>query len=46
MRVNLDATRALLERCRKCTKPPKFVFASSLAVFGGALPIRFPTMRP
>ena len=38
MRVNLDATRALLERCRACTKPPKFVFASSLAVFGGALP--------
>jgi len=38
MRVNLDATRALLERCRKCAKPPKFVFASSLAVFGGALP--------
>ena len=38
MRVNLDATRALLERCRKLARPPKFVFASSLAVFGGALP--------
>ena len=38
MRVNLDATRALLERCRKLSRPPKFVFASSLAVFGGALP--------
>jgi nucleoside-diphosphate-sugar epimerase len=38
MRVNLDATRALLERCRKLPRPPKFVFASSLAVFGGALP--------
>jgi nucleoside-diphosphate-sugar epimerase len=37
MRVNLDATRALLERCRRLTKPPKFVFASSLAVFGGTL---------
>jgi len=38
MRVNLDATRALLERCRTLRGPPKFVFASSLAVFGGALP--------
>ena len=37
MRVNLDATRALLERCRRLTTPPKFVFASSLAVFGGTL---------
>jgi nucleoside-diphosphate-sugar epimerase len=38
MRVNLDATRALLERCRKLDRPPKFVFTSSLAVFGGQLP--------
>ena len=38
MRVNVDATRLLLERCRTCTMPPKFVFASSLAVFGGTLP--------
>jgi nucleoside-diphosphate-sugar epimerase len=38
MHVNLDATRALLERCRKLLRPPKFVFASSLAVFGGVLP--------
>ena len=38
MRVNLDATRILLERCRKFARPPKFVFASSLAVFGGVLP--------
>ncbi len=38
MRVNLDATRALLERCRTLTAPPKFVFTSSLAVFGGPLP--------
>jgi len=38
MHVNLDATRALLERCRGLARPPKFVFASSLAVFGGALP--------
>ena len=38
MRVNLDATRLLLERCRRCTTPPKVVFTSSLAVFGGPLP--------
>lgn len=38
MRVNLDATRALLERCRRLRRPPKFVFSSSLAVFGGTLP--------
>jgi len=38
MHVNLDATRVLLERCRRLARPPKFVFASSLAVFGGALP--------
>ena len=38
MRVNLDATRLLLERCRKLAAPPKFVFTSSLAVFGGPLP--------
>lgn len=38
MHVNLDATRALLERCRKLARAPKFVFTSSLAVFGGVLP--------
>jgi len=31
MHVNLDATRVLLERCRKLARPPKFVFTSSLA---------------
>jgi D-erythronate 2-dehydrogenase len=38
MRVNLDATRLLLERCRKLPTPPKVVFTSSLAVYGGPLP--------
>ena len=38
MHVNLDATRALLERCRALAETPKLVFASSLAVFGGPLP--------
>lgn len=42
MRVNLDATRALLEACRHRARQPKFVFASSLAVFGGELPLRVP----
>jgi len=45
-RVNLDATRALLERCRKLSKPPKFVFTSSLAVFGGKLPDPVPDDAP
>ena len=37
-RVNLDGARALLEACRKLPAPPKFVFASSVAAFGGVLP--------
>ena len=36
--VNLDGTRGLLEACRKQTKPPRFIFTSSVAVFGGELP--------
>ena len=38
MQVNVDATRALLEACRSRTRRPRFVFASSVAVFGGPLP--------
>jgi D-erythronate 2-dehydrogenase len=38
LRVNVDATRALLDACRGLRKPPRFVFASTVAVFGGALP--------
>jgi nucleoside-diphosphate-sugar epimerase len=37
-RVNLEGTRRLLERARRCTKPPRLVFASSVAAFGGVLP--------
>ena len=37
-RVNLDGTRELLEACRKLAKPPRFVYASSVAAFGGVLP--------
>jgi nucleoside-diphosphate-sugar epimerase len=37
-KVNLDATRDLLEACRLAGHRPKFVFASSIAVYGGQLP--------
>ena len=38
MKVNLDGSRALLEACRRQARPPRYVFASSVAVFGGELP--------
>jgi D-erythronate 2-dehydrogenase len=38
MKVNFDATRDLLEACRLAGHGPKFVFASSIAVYGGTLP--------
>jgi len=38
MRVNVDGTRGLLEACRRQPRPPKLVFASSVAVFGQPLP--------
>jgi D-erythronate 2-dehydrogenase len=38
MRSNLDAIRLLLEACRATQRAPRFVFASSVAVFGGTLP--------
>jgi nucleoside-diphosphate-sugar epimerase len=34
-KVNLDATRDLLEACRLAGHCPKFLFASSIAVYGG-----------
>lgn len=37
-RVNLDGTRAVLDACRALGSVSKLVFASSLAVYGGALP--------
>lgn len=37
-RVNLEGTRRLLERARRCVKPPRVVFTSSVAAFGGELP--------
>jgi D-erythronate 2-dehydrogenase len=38
LRVNVDATRALLDVLRAGGRKPKLVFASSVAVFGGVLP--------
>ena len=40
MRINLDATRILLEQARKNGNCPRFVFTSSVAVFGGDLPAK------
>jgi nucleoside-diphosphate-sugar epimerase len=37
-KVNLDITRQLLEACRHTNPHLRFVFSSSLAVFGGELP--------
>jgi nucleoside-diphosphate-sugar epimerase len=37
-KVNLDGGRALLETCRQQARPPRYVFASSVAAFGGDLP--------
>jgi D-erythronate 2-dehydrogenase len=37
-RVNLDGTRTVLDACRALGTSPRVVFASSLAVYGGALP--------
>lgn len=37
-RVNTDGMRMLLEACRRLPHPARFVFASSVAAFGGDLP--------
>jgi nucleoside-diphosphate-sugar epimerase len=38
MRVNLDGSWQLLERCRLLGHRPRVIFTSSVAVYGGALP--------
>ena len=38
MRVNLHGTLAVLEACRALPQPPRLVFTSSIATFGGELP--------
>jgi len=42
MRVNLDASRHLLDVCRLLGHRPRVVFTSSVAVYGGALPATVP----
>jgi nucleoside-diphosphate-sugar epimerase len=42
MRVNLDASRHLLEVCRHHGQRPRVVFTSSVAVYGGDLPATVP----
>ena len=37
-RVNMEGTHALLESARHLSKPPRVVYASSVAAFGGVLP--------
>ncbi len=41
-RINLDGTRALLEAIRAAGYKPKFVFTSSIAVFGAPFPAAIP----
>ena len=38
MRINLDASRLLLDLCRQRGHTPRVVFTSSVAVYGGDLP--------
>ncbi|MEO6958763.1 MAG: D-erythronate dehydrogenase [Burkholderiaceae bacterium] len=42
MKVNLDATRQILDRARALATQPRLVFTSSVAVFGGDLPAVVP----
>jgi len=42
MRINLDASRHLLERCRALGHVPRVIFTSSVAAFGGKLPAVIP----
>ena len=38
MRINLDASRLLLDLCRRAGRGPRVVFTSSVAIYGGTLP--------
>lgn len=46
MKVNVDGTRVLLEASRRLPKPPRFVFSSTVAVYGGTLPDVVPEDAP
>jgi nucleoside-diphosphate-sugar epimerase len=39
MAINLDGTRWVLEACRRLPQPIKLVFTSSVAVYGGDIPV-------
>lgn len=45
-RANLDGTRALLDAARATRRSPRFVFASTIAVFGPPLPDVIPDDQP
>ena len=45
MQVNVESTRRLLDACRALGRTPRFVFASTLAIFGGDLPEVVPEDR-
>ena len=38
MRVNVEASRLVLEACRRAGRRPRVIFTSSVAVYGGDLP--------
>jgi D-erythronate 2-dehydrogenase len=38
MQVNVEGTRTVLEICRKLNAPPRVLFSSSVAAFGGEMP--------
>jgi nucleoside-diphosphate-sugar epimerase len=42
MTVNVDGIRNVLETCRALPRPPRLVFTSSIAAFGGVLPAVVP----
>jgi nucleoside-diphosphate-sugar epimerase len=42
IRVNVEGTRSLLESCRPLQKAPRFIFSSTVAVYGGSLPAVVP----
>ncbi len=47
--VNVGGTRSLIDACRSLPRPPRFVLASTVAVFGGPLPALVPedlALRP
>ncbi|HVJ53393.1 MAG TPA: D-erythronate dehydrogenase [Aliidongia sp.] len=46
LRVNLDGTRAVLDACRRLPVPPRLLFASSVAIYGGDPPLHVGDLTP